>query len=413
METRRKLLLAVLGLLLFVTVLSASAAATADRTVLDADFVAETAVDEGFHEAMAETFGEGIAGEAGSGGDAEGWPFDRSRAAILRDAVTAEHMRGELEANVDRLYAYLHGDRSGLRLAIDMGPIKRNAVEQVEAESDDLDLAATGLPNAEQIAAMADSEAAFDRERAAFREEQKARIQRETDRELSDEELEARLDESMPEIRERLYDRMDARLDGAFDGPRAPLAGPVRELQAARIDALTGAAGHAEYADRVDVATAELGDAYVAVFEARLDEGAPDEIDLTAGMDAEAESTLETARTVVSAVELLVFLLPLAALGLAGGIVRLAAPSLAALEVGAATGLAGGIGLVAGLLGPPRVEAALAGSGAGAGADVVVGIVAGAGVVLARQSALLLAVGAVLVAVGVAIRRDLLLDGRD
>lgn len=412
METGRKLLLVALGLLLFGTLLSANAAATADRTVLDADFVTETAVDEGFHETMAENFGEGIAGEAGSDGDAEGWPFEKSRAAILRDAVTAEHMRGELAANVDRLYGYLHGDRSRLRLEVDMGPVKRNAVEQVDAESDDLDLAATGMPDAERIAAMADSEAAFDRERAAFREEQKARIQRETDRELSDAELEARLDESMPEIRERLYDRMGAELDGAFDGPRAPLADPVRELQAARIDALTGAITYGEYADRVDAATAELGDAYVAIFEAQLDGNAPDAIDLTEGMDGGAESTLETARTVVSAVDLLVVLLPFAALGLAAGVVRLAPASLAAVEVGAATALAGVVGVAAGLLAPPRIETALAGPEAGAAADVAVGIAAGAAAVLARQSALLLVVGLAVVAVGIAIRRDLL-DGYD
>lgn len=131
---------------------------------------------------------------------------------------------------------------------------------------------------------MAASEEQFQRHWREFRETQKARIQEETDRELSDEELERRLDEGMDEIRDRLYREARADLDERFgNGTNEAFEEPTRELVTARIDALTGKLTYEEYVTAVEAAKGDLGDAFVATFESKVDEEMPDTIDMTEG----------------------------------------------------------------------------------------------------------------------------------
>lgn len=412
MDTKRKLLAGLLGLVLFVALLSANLTVAAERTVLDADYVTDTAEERGLYGTLTDQLREQFEGNA-DGADGE-LPGDLSRAELLRSAVTEEYVRSQVESNVEGFYAYLHGDAAEPGLEIDVTPVKGNVMGELEAAVADASLSEFPVPRGEAIEAAAASESAFAEDREAFRAEQKQRIQAETERELSDEELEQRLDEAMPEIREELRGQLTAELDDALgDDERAQrLEEPAGALLNARIDALTGATSYDEYASRVDTATADLREAFLATFEAELDEALPDSTSLAEGMDASAREGFETARTAVSVADLLSLVAPLLALVIVGLLAWLGTPSLAALEAGVVSAIVGLLGLLGSTVGSGQVESTVAGGEMpGAMAEFLVGLVGGFFGALSGQSVGLLVVGVALIAVGVAIRRGMVLDG--
>lgn len=397
-----------LGIVLCLVLVSANVVVTADRTVLDADFVKDTAEEEGLYEAIAEDlrdgFDEGAADDGGEPGPSE--------EALFQEALTDEYVQTQVEANVDRFYEFLHGERDDLRLEMDTEPLKQNVLEELEAEIQSADLEELGIPEGDAIEEMAASESQFEAHREDFRSQEKERIQAETERELDDDELEETLEEEMDEIREQLRAEMEAELDGEFAGADADPAmeAAVRALLNARIDALTGERSYDEYVDEVDAARDDLDDALVAQFEAEIDEEMPDAIDFTEGMDEEAMEMFETAQTAVSVLGALAILLPLLALAVAGTIAWVAPASVAALTIGGLSAFVGVIGTVGSWIATGQIEAFVAAEGIDPQiADFLVGLVSGVLGTLLWQSVLLLVVGIGLVAVGIGIRRDLLL----
>lgn len=125
MGAKRKALLIGLGAVFFLALLSANLVVAADRTVLDAEFVKDTAEESGLYEGLTDDFEEGMGSEAPDGDE---WPLERSASSVFRAAVTEEYVRSQSEANIDRAYGYLHGERSRLRVELAMEPVKRNAV---------------------------------------------------------------------------------------------------------------------------------------------------------------------------------------------------------------------------------------------------------------------------------------------
>lgn len=414
MDTRRKLLVAVLGVVLFVALLSGNLALAAERTVLDAGYVTDAAEDRDLYGTLTDDLRDGFEEDtAGGGGDL---PGSLSRTALVEAAITEAYVQGQVEANVERLYAYLHGDASDLRLEMDLVPVKENVLAEFDAATADLDLREFDVPRGGAVEEMAASESAFASHRETFRAEQKQRIQAETDEQLSDEELERRLDAGMGEIRDVLYDEMESELDAEFgDGGRDPaLEEPARGLLSARIDALTGEADYDEYAGRVDAAKDDLRDAVRSSFESELDEALPDTRDLTEGMDENTRDALDTARGAVTLLDTLVLALPVLALAIVALLLRLSPPSLAALATGVVSTLVGLLGVSGASFASGQVESRLAGAEMAAGVgEFAVGVLTGLTDALTAQSAVLLVVGIALLALGIGIRRGLVLDGLD
>lgn len=406
METRRKVLLAGLGTVLFLSLLSANLVVAADRTVLDAGFVKESADESGLYAGLTEQFEEGMASQAPPDDE---WPLERSASAVFREAVTEEYVRRQSKANVDRAYDYLHGERSEFRVAFETEPLKRNVVAELEAESEDVDLAALGVPRGRQLEGMAASESEFERHRAGFRERQKARIQAETDRELSDEELERRLEENMAEIRDRLHRETQAELDREFDDGPAAVEGPVRDLARARVNALTGAITYDEYVETVEAAKGDLGDAFVERVETRLDAEMPESIAPTEEMGESEREAVATARQVVSVLDVLALVLPVAALATGGLIAWVAPASLAALSTGGVATVVGAVGIAGSQVALEQIGGFLADAPPDL-ARFLTEVATGALATLLWQSAALFAAGVALLAAGVAIRRDLVPD---
>lgn len=268
---KRKALLAGVGILLAITVLTGNVLVLADRTVLDAEFAKATVEEAGIHERL----GEDLRQNAGAGD------------APIEELLTDEYVKAQIDANVERFYGYLHGDRDQLSLYFELEPIKGELAREVAAENE-----------------------AVDRETAR----------------------------------------------------------------------------------------------------AKVDEELPDTHDFTEGMDESAESRLETARTVVTILDVLVYVVPLFGLALAVGFTR-AAPNreTAAYGIGAVVGVVGLLGVVVSFVAPDQVRSLLGGgSGADQGVALLVDVVERIAGTLFEQSLVLLVVGVVLVAAGIALRLELL-----
>jgi len=405
MVTLRTVGLVGLGIVLFVSLVSANAAVALDRTALDSEFAKDKAEQTDLYGALTEE----LRAEIGSGGSTAGseWPLERSRQELLRAALTEEYVRSQTEANIDTLYAYLHGERGTLELGFDTAPLKEQMLTEIEADAETIDLAATGMPFGSEIERMASSQEAFEERRAEFRAERKARIQAQTDRELSDAELETRLEAGMDDIREEMLAEMETQLEGQFEGPEAELEEPVRTLQTARIDALTGEITYDEYTQQVETGRDNFGDAFVGVAESRLDEEFPETIGPGQELGQEQMEPLETARQGVSILSTLALVLPVLTLVIAGEIGYLAPRSTAALEIGVVSLAAGVFGAAGSAIASgqfrTRFDAANAPPGIG---DFLVTFVTGTLGAVTWQSALLVVVGVIAVAVGVAIRWD-------
>ncbi|SDR26568.1 hypothetical protein [Natronobacterium texcoconense] len=400
-----KLLLAVLGIVLVIALLSANLVVATDRTVLDSEFVKDTAEEEGLYAVLAEEI-QGSAQQstpASSSGVAAG----SSHGDIVQTAVTEEEIQTQGEENIDRLYAFLHGETDELRLEIDLDGISQNVIDELEDEMADPDLRDAGFPQGEEIEEMAASEEQFDQHREEFREEQKERMQGDGDREVSDEEL----DERMESIRMELYTERDERLQQEFHqiDDDADIEEPAHALMTARIDALTGEIEYDEYVVEVESAKEEFGNALVAAIEDELEN--EDKIDLTEDMDDDAMEPLEMGQEVVSIVSLLAIALPLVTLGIVGLMAWLSSPSTAAISTGFVSTLVGTAGVAGAYFAGDQLESLLAGGDAPAAmTDFALGIVSGVLDALTVQSVVLLVAGIGLIVVGIAVRRGLILE---
>jgi len=412
METGRTAALVALGVVLFVTLASANAVIALDRTAFDAGYAQDTAEETELYAALGEEIRAQITANASAGtGDS---PLNRSRSELLAAALTDEYVRTQGERNIGNVYDYLNGRTGELRIGFRTEPLEERLLEEVEADVEELDLATTGMPFGAEIEAMAGSEAEFDARREAFREEQKRRIQRETERELSNEELEAALEDSMDDIRGRMVTEMDSQLEGEFEGSQAPLEEPVRELQLARIDALTGRLTYEEYATAVESGKDDFRDAFVGVVESDLRGELPETVDATDQLGPEGTEALETARSVVSVSGALAVGLSVLAFLFVGGIGWLAPKALAAIEVGAVATLAGALGAGGAIAASGRLRNALAGSGAPPGIEeFLIALAAGVFDALTLQSGVLAVVGVSLLAVGIALRRGVIGGGEE
>jgi hypothetical protein len=406
MDGRRKAALVVVGIVLFVVLFSANAVITLDRTAFSADHATESAEEADLYGALATQIRSQITAQAPD--SAEDSPLDRSQSELIAAAITDEYVKSQTEQNIENVYAYLNGETDELQIGFDTKPVEENLLDEVESEVEDIDLTAIDMPFAGDIEAMASNQSEFEQQRTEFRAEQKQRIQQRTDRELSDEELETQLNGSMDEIRDRMLTRLDSQLEGRFEGPESALEEPVRDLQAARINALTGELTYEEYTSEVETAREDLGDAFGTVFESQLDDQIPETIDATEQITDQQRDTLDTARTVVSlsgpaSIGLLLLVIALAAI-----IAWLAPHSIAAMEVGIISGLVGIIGVAGSLVATQQFRAIIASETDAPAAmkafarEFVIGIFE----VLRVQSVVLLVVGVVLVAVGIAIQRE-------
>ncbi len=399
----------VVAFLVFVLVLSlgtANLVVGAERTVLNGDYVSDSLAEEEAYSVLIDEAQTQLEAETDSSVTQEGPAPEQ----LLSAVVTEAYLKNQTEANIDRAYAYLHGDREDLYLAINTTPLKDDLAAELASQL----LDEQGLSEFDPgLAEMIESESAFESAREEFKAEQLARIQAETEPELTQEQLETAYEDRRDQIREEAIAELETRVEES-DQP-AELQSVLIDLGTLRIDALLDPdMTYPEFMSAVEQIRAELEEAVEQLTREQLDEELPDTMELTEELGAEEREQLDQLRGLVSILDLLVFVLPLVALGgalLIGWVARTRSSGL--LSVGSAvtvTGLISALGFM-GIGSRAETEiAAIATQGdMSAGlSDLVVGLLDRTVSVFVTQSWILVLLGILLIALGIAIRRELI-----
>lgn len=135
MSVARSLGIGVLVVLLTMSVIGANGVVAAEQTVLSAQFVKTTLEEtdgyDGMEEAVVDAASEQVEEQP---------ELPVAPTTLVDSAVTKPYLRTQTERNVDRLYAYLHGDRAELVIAFNLVPVKENLVETIEARIEETPL---------------------------------------------------------------------------------------------------------------------------------------------------------------------------------------------------------------------------------------------------------------------------------
>ncbi|MFB6173001.1 MAG: hypothetical protein ABEI39_00005, partial [Halobacteriales archaeon] len=365
---------AVLVLLLGATVGGANAAVAAERTVLNAEFVKTTLEEEEAYDPLQSAVVATAEEELALNGTVDDLPVETEN--LIEEAVPPAYVEGQVETNVDRIYAYLQGDRENLTVAVNLTPVKRNVADFIagrirNTSTRELFLAVAGESTTVEvqnvtidladIAGMAESESAYEAARTEFRADVRRvvvnRAVNRTFRQASNDQLlalviegydprnytatqkEQLVSEREPEIKDALETRLRENTDlnesvdeqlrvvhdefttavrdtvseeaGAID---PALAEPSADLAALWVDGLTTDMSYGTFAERVAENKSALAAAIGGVVADRLDEAAPDRLDLTSEIGPSTRENLETVGQGVGIVGWLVYLLPLLAL---------------------------------------------------------------------------------------------------
>ncbi|ELZ08428.1 hypothetical protein C479_13853 [Halovivax asiaticus JCM 14624] len=422
MNLQRIVLLGVLGMVFSSALLSANVLIAADQTVMDADYAADTADEAKLHGSLEGEIERQI--QANDSVDTAALPIDRSVDDILADSITSDYVRTQVEANMDRFYAYLDGDRETLTLEIETEPVVQNVLDELEPELEtlrpsDFDETLANVGSDEMAAdhgtaieEMTESESQFLAHRQAFEERVKERIQEETPFPMTDEQLDREYENRREDIRADLIATQDEQLAAAVEDGTLPASfeAPVRTIMTARIDALTGEIGYDSYVTAVETGMDDLRAAALDEAETRLREEVPSTIDLTEDFGSQERSSMETAQRATGLAGTLTMVLPLVALGAAAIVALRFPPAVAARSIGLGAAVVGLVSLVGARVTEGAVGSAIDDAdGPEAALQFVRLLFEGLFGMLTWQSAGLLVVGLGLVGVSVAIQRGLAL----
>lgn len=375
MSLGKTVAVALVGLLLTASVAGANGVVAAERTVLDADYVTDSLAEGDFHETLREQLISQIT-ESGGGGELLAGMDSES---IAREAVSEAYVRGQVDANVERAYAFLHGDRADPDLAIDLRPLKDNVSAAVAAEirnqslggllaAVDADLSTENVTvNESVLNRLTANESSYQAVRADFREQVRDRIleaavdqamadtsnenllllvmdpadlagtsEAEREQLVQDNEAEIRA-ELRQQIEDERGDEIDQNVDEALatmtedirdegasvstdqDVP-ANVTSAIADVQIAVVDGLAGEQSYDEFKTDLDAAKGDLADAIGAMVGQQIDEELPDSQPLTEEMSAEDRAQLDQAASMVQLLDTLALALPILALALIAGL---------------------------------------------------------------------------------------------
>lgn len=400
----RALAVGILGIVLLVSLLGANLVVGVDRTALDSEFVKDSLEEEEAYAVILAELQDEVVDETGEPTD------EPAPEEILADVVTEEYIQEQTEANIDRLYAFLHGERDELYLAVETEPLKDDlAAEIAQSVIEEQDIEEFDP----RFAAMTESEAEFEAAREEFKEEQKQRIQDETQPELTEEELEEAYEESREEIREEAIAELEADVQGEEFPSEAEDA--AIELGTVYIDGLTEPElTYAEFMERVEDAEESFVEAAESAARTQLDEELPDTLELTDELSEEDQEELALLQEWVSLVSTLSLAIPAIALVVSVLIGWLTATRSAGLiVVGASSAIAGaatlgGFTVLQGTVATEIRSEAAQGEIPPELAELAVGLLDRILGVFIGQSWVLVGLGALLVVGGFAIRWELL-----
>lgn len=253
MSGLRTLGIVLLVSLLAVDLVAANALVAVDRTVLNPGFVTTTLEEENAYEHAESIVLEQLSNEELEGAENDTGPMPVDTRAVISEALEPDYLQSQLEPNIERTYAYLHGNRDELDLVIDLRPAKAAMADAIEAElrnASAVELLRTVAGDEEALsmsmaggsfdlvtaAEMADDESTFHTERQAFREGIREQVVTQfvdqafaessnddlldlviedyDSSEYTESEKEQLVEENEPEIRAALREEIEAESDG-------------------------------------------------------------------------------------------------------------------------------------------------------------------------------------------------------
>ena len=311
---RTTVALAVLAVLLVGTVAAGTALVSAERTVLDAEYVTGTIAAEDRYDEVRTPFlttvrerlaesGAPIPEETPPGIEVR--PFDRS--AYAESAVAEAFGPERIDRTITDIYAYLHGRQGTDALTLSLADVKSAYATRVTEAAIHIDAAAladvggeTDSPmqiNGTTVERLRANESSYLATRAAFRES-----------------LPAGTDPVL------LGQRTKADLEPAIEDATAEndpaVTEAVIEIQFATVDALTTDLTYETYQSRIVDGEATLRTVASDRVRERIDELAPASI--TLGTEDGAFRNIDDTAGTVQLLDLLVWVLPAVALGLIG-----------------------------------------------------------------------------------------------
>ena len=336
-------LLAFVVVILFTTSLVAGNAVVAvDRTAANEEFVTSTLEEEDTYTTVQSIASDEAATQI-EDVDLPAVVTDDTREDI-NDTLERSYLKDQTEANIERAFAYLEGDRDRLNVSVDLAPLKENFTSLVEdriantsrgelldivAENDDLstEIAGEEISLKRTIANMSENETLYNQEQSRVRdraitravnesydqsvanseydpllalviedydptnytESEKADLVAERETEIKAElEAEARagsdivdIDQRLREINEQAKESANATVNGSLAGTEfEPTAGPATAMSSLTIDGLTTNQSYAEYDAGMSAAQSDLAAEVSIIVRNRLDEEVDDRFDL-------------------------------------------------------------------------------------------------------------------------------------
>jgi len=472
MSLGRTLVVVLLVVLLAADLAAANGAVAADRTVLDAGFVTHTLAKEGAYAQVEPLVVDSLPLDQLNGSQTAALPIDPQ--TVAASALDAAYVRSQVDPNVRRTFAYLHGRTDTLDLAVNLSPAKVAIGDAVAAQvanasvaellggfganASDLTVSADGVSlDLRTVAAMANDKATFTSQRQAFRSRVRERVvtalvdqafQQASDDQLlalvidnydpnnytdaqkaqlvqdhrtdiraalrnrietqEGDQITSRVDSQLASMRTDIRANVSTALDQSLNGVDPAVADPAKRLALVGVDGYVADIGYDQYHAEFTAAKDALATGVGTVVQSRLDSQVPNRLDLTDQLGPSARDQLRTGRQVVGLVDLLSMVLPVVGLALVGLLYVVTR----SIET---TALGGGLGLVVG--GLPGVvgatslggllRSAMGGSVPAAVERLVTSLAGQVAHAVLVQSGLVVALGVVLVAAGLALRLEL------
>ncbi|MFB6308774.1 MAG: hypothetical protein ABEH35_05535 [Haloarculaceae archaeon] len=463
MSLAKKAGLVVLSIVLTLTLVTTNVVVAAHTTVLDPGFTKQTLEEENAYTELNDAIESSIESQAanGTGGSISG----DLAGDLVAEAVSQDYVESQTERNVDRLYAYLHGNRETLNLSVNTEPIKENVSEELadRVRNQSLaDLVQTtgneeqfnqGPVNLTLIERMTANQSSYEAAKADFRSSVRERVLTEmvnaTVQQASNDELLAlviedydpndyteeekeqmvddREDEIRAAVREQIRtersDELDRRVEDALELARqqatdtsgsTPVENATADLQSTVARGLTTDMDYQTFDQEYTQAKDDLAAAISEQAEQRLDEQLPDRMSLSEQLGTGAEQGLQQARNVVQWLDRLAIILPLVALVLVG-IAWWATRSVASVTSVLGTSLlfAGLPFVIAADLLRSRLPSLVGAGGSNPVSDIIVGVLDQTVGRLGAQSLVVALLGLVLVGVSLGLRYGLFETARE
>lgn len=349
-STARRVGVFLLSALLVLSAVAASGIFAAQGTALDSEYVTETLEETDATAEIEAQAEDAIVEETGSLGGTDYIPnADGLVRATVDDLVTEAYVRNVISTNLERLYAYLNGERSELVLAIDTAPITGDIEPTVEEQ-----LEQTPVVDLLQQDAFAD---AFALPGTELEPDALARAYEdpETYRQIQDRYSQVidRTGATRDDINQSVIENTRPRVS---DLPPY-LQESVFRLETTFVLGFTSDLSHEEFRERVEAARNDFYGSIARYAQAQVSEEVDNTIDVTEQLSESDREAVDEARGAVQLVGTLGVVLPVVALVLALLILLIShSVSKAARAVGASLLVAGVLGFVAGTVGSGEVN---------------------------------------------------------